>query len=84
MVTLQIRVPDKLLGEIHALADRQQWSLAEALCRGAELLLQVYPDSPAQPSEAWGPPCSKEVGWRGLDAAGLREAAMADLDPRLN
>ena len=57
-------------------------SLAETFRRGAELLLQVYPDEATAPDAAWTPPTSKRVGWKGLSAAQLHDAAIADGDPR--
>jgi hypothetical protein len=83
MTKTQIQVPEELLEEIRAFAKRREWSLAETFRRGAELLLQVYPEKAARPAAAWSPPTSNQVGWMGLDAEQLREAAFADADPRL-
>lgn len=83
MKKTRIQVPEALLQEIRAFAERREWSLAETFRRGAELLLQVYPDSPAPPPMAWTPPGSNKVGWQGLDAERLREAAFSDADPDL-
>jgi len=49
MTKTQIRVPEELFREARAFAKRREWSLAETFRRGAELLLQVYPepDTPA-------------------------------------
>jgi hypothetical protein len=47
------------------------------------LLLQVYPDTAAAPDSVWTPPTSSRVGWKGLSAEQLRDAAFADGDPRL-
>ena len=79
----QIQVPAELFKEVRAFARKREWSLAETFRRGAELLLQMYPDQPAAPGTAWTPPTSKRVGWKGLTAAQLRDAAFADGDPRL-
>ena len=67
---------------MRAFAKKREWSLAETFRRGAELLLQVYPDEATAPDAAWTPPTSKRVGWKGLSAAQLRDAAFADGDPR--
>lgn len=75
MKRTQIQVPDELLEEVRVLAKRREWSLAETFRRGAELLLQVYPESPARPVATWTPPTSSRVGWKGLSAEQLREAA---------
>ena len=81
MVKTQIQVPEELLREVRAFAERREWSLAETFRRGAELLLQVYPDSSTPLQKAWVPPSSRNVGWQGLDAEQLREAAFSDADP---
>ena len=83
MTKTQIQVPEELFLELRTFAKQREWSLAETFRRGAELLLQVYPDPPAQAATAWTPPTSGKVGWKGLSAAQLRDAAFADADPRL-
>ena len=79
----QIQVPADLYKEIRSFAKQREWSLAETFRRGAELLLQVYPEPPAPDAAAWTPPTSSKVGWKGLSAAQLRNAAFADTEPRL-
>ena len=83
MTKTQIQVPEKLFEEVRAFAKRREWSLAETFRRGAELLLQVYPEPSTQPSPLWKPPTSNLVGWKGLSADQLRDAAFADGDPHL-
>lgn len=83
MTKTQIQVPEELFRKIRALAKQREWSLAETFRRGAELLLEVYPVPPDQSPTAWTPPTSSEVGWLGLTAEELREAAFADTEPRL-
>ncbi len=81
MIKTQIQVPEDLFREIQAFAKKREWSLAETFRRGAELLLQVYPDHPGEPATGWKPPTSGKVGWKGLSAEQLRDAAFADGDP---
>ncbi len=83
MTKTQIQVPEELFEELRAFARQREWSLAETFRRGAELLLQVYPEVPAKPAAAWTPPSSSRVGWKGLSAEQLRDAAFADGDPLL-
>lgn len=83
MTKTQIQIPEELALELRAFAKQREWSLAETFRRGAELLLQVYPESPAKPAESWTPPSSDKVGWQGLTANQLRKAAFEDGDPRL-
>lgn len=81
----QIQVPEELFREVRAFAKRREWSLAETFRRGAELLLQVYPEpaaAPRAPQGNWQPPTSRTAGWKGLSAAALRDATFADSDPR--
>ncbi|MCB1208892.1 MAG: hypothetical protein KDK97_06175 [Verrucomicrobiales bacterium] len=83
MTKTQIQVPEELFEQIRAFAKRREWSLAETFRRGAELLLQVYPDQVDKSATAWRPPTSSRVGWKGLSAEQLRDTAFADSDPRL-
>ncbi len=83
MTKTQIQVPEELFRELRVFAKQREWSLAETFRRGAELLLQVYPEAPAKAAAPWQPPTSKRVGWKGLTAEQLRDAAFADGDPRL-
>jgi hypothetical protein len=79
----QIQVPEELFRELRRFAKQREWSLAETFRRGAELLLQVYPEPPRTPRDAWTPPTSPSVGWKGLTAAQLRDASWSDADPQL-
>lgn len=84
MVKTQIQIPEDLYRDLKKLAKRKEWSLAETLRRGGESLLQQYAASgPASPSGDWSPPTSRRVGWKGLSAEQLKEAAMEDEDARL-
>ncbi len=83
MTKTQIQVPEELFRRLRHFAKQREWSLAETFRRGAELLLEVYPESPSADKAGWAPPTSSEVGWKGLTAAQLREAAFADADPPL-
>ena len=85
MTKTQIQVPDELFREIRSFAKAREWSLAETFRRGAEMLLEVY-DAKATPPAAkgWKAPVSSRVGWKGLNARQLREAAMDDSEPRLH
>lgn len=43
MIKTQIQLPDELYRAAKALADRQEWSLAETVRRGLETILARYP-----------------------------------------
>jgi hypothetical protein len=78
MTKTQIQVPEDLFAEIREFARRREWSLAETFRRGAELLLETYPDDAPPPSAPWQPPTSRAVGWKGLSAEQLRDLAFDD------
>ena len=74
----QIQLPEELYAELKEFARKREWSLAETLRRGAEILLQVYGDDGDGASAPWKPPTSGQVGWRGLSAEQLRDLAAED------
>lgn len=73
MVRTQIQLPDELYRDLKRLAEDREWSLAEALRRGAELLLRSYPRV-REPLESWQLPEAMPLGefrappsdWRAL------------------
>jgi hypothetical protein len=84
MIKTQIQLPDELYHALKRVAARQEWSLAETLRRGAEQLLQQYPKMTAPETEtveAWRPPVSNVVGWRGLSGEELKAALDGDREP---
>lgn len=80
MTKTQIQVPEALFAEIKEFAKRREWSLAETFRRGAELLLETYPEDAPQARSAWEPPASRRVGWKGLSAEQLRDLAFEEQD----
>jgi Arc/MetJ-type ribon-helix-helix transcriptional regulator len=81
MVKTQVQLPDELYGDLKRLAKSKEWSLAEAVRRGVELLLARHP-LPVDRTAPWRPPVSATVGWRGLNPRELRDAALDDMEPR--
>lgn len=61
MVRTQIQLSDELYGELKALADEKEWSLAEAVRRAAELLLRSYPRR-RRPASEWRLPGPMSLG----------------------
>jgi len=53
MVKTQIQIPDGLYKRLKRLADEQEWSFAETLRRGAELLLATRPVTDSQDAAGW-------------------------------
>jgi hypothetical protein len=78
MTKTQIQVPEDLFNDIKEFARRREWSLAETFRRGAELLLETYPDDAPPASQPWQPPTSRRVGWKGLTTDQLRDLAFQD------
>lgn len=75
MVKTQIQFPDALYKRLKRLAAEQEWSLAETLRRGAELLLATRPLAESPNTGAWAmePPANTQ----------LRSDPFADEDWRL-
>lgn len=82
MIKTQIQVPEKQYKALRDFAADREWSMAETFRRGAELLLEIYPPRHEGNSREWSPPSSDSVGWKGLDAAALKEAIMEDSEPK--
>lgn len=55
MTRTQIQLPDELYRDLKRLAEAQEWSLAETIRRGAELLLRSYPQH-SEPDASWSLP----------------------------
>lgn len=83
MVRTQIQLPDALYRDVKRLARSREWSLAETLRRGAELLLARHPPVTDR-TTPWQAPVLDTIGWRGLTHEEVRAAALADREPSLN
>lgn len=83
MIKTQIQVPEKQYEALRAFAADREWSIAETFRRGAELLLEVYPNRLDRNGNDWHPPSSGRVGWRGLDPSALKETVFEDSEPEL-
>lgn len=81
MIKTQIQFPDELYRRIKRFAQEREWSLAETLRRGAELVMEVYPPSPSP--APWSPPHSSQAGWQGLTPEELRNLALKEMEPAL-
>ena len=75
MVRTQIQLPTQLYDRLKCLADAQEWSMAEAVRRGAELLVRSYPAAGREPG--WELPDAVDVGEVLVAAGRLRELANA-------
>ena len=59
MTRTQIQLPDDVYRELKRLSDEKEWSLAEAVRRGVELLLRSYP---RETSTSWELPHAAPLG----------------------
>jgi len=82
MIKTQIQLPDALYRDLKRLAEAKEWSLAETLRRGAELLLARHPNI-AQSRLPWTPPQPRDLGWRGLTHDQIHAASLDDMEPTL-
>ena len=92
MIKTQIQFPDGLYRRLKRLAEEQEWSVAETLRRGAELLLATRRTSEqAGSAPAWklAPPSNTGLrvdpfaddSWRLLANAGAGASEIAGLEP---
>ena len=61
MVKTQIQIPDELYRRVKRLAEAQEWTLAETLRRGAELLLASRPLPPNSGAWTLQPPANTQL-----------------------
>ena len=73
MKRTQIQLPDELYRELKQIAAQREWSLADALRRGAEYVVRVYRFS--GDSDDWHPPKPRPLGSIMLSSDELRECA---------
>ncbi len=74
MIRTQIQLPEPLYAQIKALAALHEWSLAEAMRRGAELLLRSYPERPSD-IDSWSLPDGMPLGVFGAPVDQWRDIA---------
>lgn len=84
MVKTQIQIPDGLYKRLKRLADEQEWSFAETLRRGAELLLATRPMAGSQDPAAWHlePPVNTRLRKDPFATEDWRSEANLGADPK--
>ena len=82
MVKTQIQLPDELYRRLKSVAAEKEWSMAETLRRGAELLLASRPAEPTTPRGGWklDPPANTELISDPFDHPHWREQANLGTD----
>jgi hypothetical protein len=83
MIRTQIQLPDDLYRDLKRLAEAKDWSLAETLGRGAQLLLAARHPNVAKRKLPWSPPKPRDLAWRGLTHDPIHTASLDDREPRL-
>ena len=76
MTRTQIQFPDPLYQRLKAIAEEQDWSLAEVMRKAAEHFVNRFPEQP-QPRAAWKFPTLECGGDFLTDPAALRPEADA-------
>jgi len=74
MIKTQIQIPDELYHALKQVAERQEWSLAETLRRGAEYIVATYPGGTAV-EEKWELPLPLKGRVNKCSAEQLKEFA---------
>jgi hypothetical protein len=82
MVRTQIQIPDDLYEQARQLANAKEISLAELTRRGLEYMISIYP-AKTPVNLPWKLPEPKDLGWRGLSDAQVRDAALDDMEARM-
>lgn len=74
MKRTQIQLPDPLYAELKRVAEAQDWSVAEAIRRGAEYIVRCYVAEAASVNK-WRPPKTRALGKFLAPAATWRDIA---------
>lgn len=82
MIRTQIQIPEPLYREVQRVAREHEWSIAEVLRRGAEVVTRTYPASDKSSAKGWRlpPPLASEL--KIVDPQALRDAMQADAEAR--
>jgi len=82
MIRTQIQIPEPLYREVQRVAREHEWSIAEVLRRGAEVVTRTYRGSNRAAAKAWRlpPPLASEL--KIVDPEALRDAMEADDEAR--
>ncbi len=74
MTRTQIQLPDEVYARAKQLCQVREISLAELARRGIEHILSVY-SSAAVSADEWHLPKPRDLGWKGLTHARVKEQA---------
>lgn len=74
MVRTQIQLPDEVFARAKRVCETREISLAELARRGLEYILTVYGE-PSGGQGEWQPPKPRNLGWKGLSHAEIKEQA---------
>ncbi len=82
MIRTQIQIPEPLYREVQRVAREHEWSIAEVLRRGAEVVTRAYPASNKNNAKAWRLPPPLGSKLRIFDPEAVRDAIQADAEAR--
>jgi hypothetical protein len=74
MIRTQIQLPDDVYERARKVSKDREISLAELARRGIEYILSVYSPEPGAGAD-WQPPKPRNLGWKGLSDAEIKEQA---------
>ena len=74
MTKTQVQLPDDLYRDTKAIAKKYEMSFAEVVRRGLEHMRLHYPLG-KKSNKRWEPPKPRSLGWKGLSADELKDAA---------
>jgi hypothetical protein len=83
MTRTQIQLPDDVYDRARKVCKSREISMAELARRGLEYILSVYSSGPG--GDDWQPPKPRNLGWKGLSHAEIKEQAqMTSSEARLS
>ena len=80
MIKTQIQLPDQMYYALKKVAEQQEWSLAETIRRGSELLLNRYPSENSLVH--WKLPEPQKLGCFGLSHQEIKDQILNDQEKR--
>ena len=84
MVRTQIQLPEPLYRDVQRVAREQDWSIAEVIRRGAEVITRAYPKCKSDSGESWTFPPPIQAKLLMTHPEALRDAVRADMEPNLS
>lgn len=84
MVRVKIELPEPLYRDVQRVAREQDWSIAEVIRRGAEVITRAYPKCKGDSGASWRFPPPIQAKILINDPEALRDAVRTNSEPNLN